>query len=134
VKSSARAPGAARDLPHPLRAATCAWKPCIGLGIAVAVGVPVGLVLGFAGVWIDLRDLPAPDDHLTPQTEGAGCPVPTTGHIGAVDYGTQPSSVMCPDCDTDISKNHRGEGVPTARFRTPNLEEQNALIALLKQL
>jgi hypothetical protein len=84
---------------------------------------------------IELHDLPAPDDHLTPQTEGAGCPVPATGHIGAVDYGTQPSSVMCPGYNTNHSHTHRSEArVPTARFRALTLEDQNALIAFLKQL
>ena len=84
---------------------------------------------------IELHDLPAPDDHRTPQREGAGCPVPATGHIGDVDYGTQPSSVMCPKYNSPISKAHRSEArVPTARFRALTLEDQNALIAFLKQL
>ena len=77
---------------------------------------------------IELHDLPAPDDHNTPTTQGAGCPVPpeaTSPHFN-VDYGPHPQAV-----DSDRRSDAREV---IYRFRKLSLDDQQAVIECLKQL
>jgi hypothetical protein len=83
---------------------------------------------------IELHDLPAPDDHNTPRSPGAGCPVPPGG-VSNVSYGSSPQDVICPRYDSVISKTKRGEAREVIRrFRALSAEDQQALIDFLKQL
>jgi hypothetical protein len=84
---------------------------------------------------IELHDLPAPDDAKTPRVAGAGCPVPASGRVGAIDYGARAPHVVCPSYDDASAAQHRGEArVPLARFRALSVADQDALIAFLEQL
>jgi len=83
---------------------------------------------------IELHDLPAPDDAKTPHLRGAGCPVPPAGS-SEVDYGPSPQDVICPPYDSDTSKTNRSEAREVIRrYRALSPEDQQALIAFLKQL
>src|SRR5207249_12108184 len=78
---------------------------------------------------IELHDLPPPDDAKTPNTPGAGCPVPPNGRIGAVDYGSDPESVICPPYDSEISQRNRSEAREVIRrYRALSPEDQQAVI------
>ena len=84
---------------------------------------------------IELHDLPPPDDAKTPNTPGAGCPVPPNGRIGAVDYGSDPESVICPPYDSEISQRNRSEAREVIRrYRALSPEDQQAVIEFLKEL
>jgi hypothetical protein len=78
---------------------------------------------------IELHDLPAPDDANTPQTQGAGCPVPP----GAtnIDYGASPKDVICPALNSDRRSDARQV---IYRFRRLSPDDQQAVIEFLKQL
>ncbi|HEV2989248.1 MAG TPA: hypothetical protein VG759_12460 [Candidatus Angelobacter sp.] len=84
---------------------------------------------------IELHDLPAPDDKHTPNVAGAGCPVPPPNAETNVAYGPSPEKVICPAYDSDVSKANRSEAREVIRrFRTLSREDQEALIAFLRQL
>jgi hypothetical protein len=84
---------------------------------------------------IELHDLPAPDDAKTSPYVGGGCPVPSAGSIGEIDYGTRPSAVVCPSYESRVSADHRGEArVSIARFRALSPYDQGALVEFLEQL
>jgi hypothetical protein len=77
---------------------------------------------------VELHDLPAPDDENTPETQGAGCPVPPETNL---DYGPSPKDVICPAIDSD----HRSDAREVIyRFRKLSPDDQQALIEFLKQL
>jgi hypothetical protein len=77
---------------------------------------------------IELHDLPAPDDANTPQTQGAGCPVPQETNL---DYGSSPKDVICPAVDSV----HRSDAREVIyRFRHLSPDDQQAVIEFLKQL
>jgi hypothetical protein len=78
---------------------------------------------------IELHDLPAPDDGNTPQTPGAGCPVPS--EATNVSYGPSPKGVICPPID---SPNRSDAREVIYRFRHLSTDEQQAVIEFLKQL
>lgn len=84
---------------------------------------------------IELHNLPAPDDKHTPDVLGAGCPVsPDYTHTN-VNYGALPQDVICPPYDSAISKTNRSDAREVIRrFRALSPEDQEALIAFLKQL
>ncbi|MGH8570421.1 MAG: hypothetical protein ACREXU_21055, partial [Gammaproteobacteria bacterium] len=77
---------------------------------------------------IELHDLPAP---------GAGCPVPPDGamRVGNVVYPDDPEDVICPPYDSATSQTHRSEAREVLRrYRALSSEDQQALIAFLKEL
>jgi hypothetical protein len=84
---------------------------------------------------IELHDLPAPDDALTPVgVPGAGCPVPAGDRHGDVFYigGTND---ICPPYDSQTSIRNRSEAREVIRrYRALIPEDQQALIEFLKQL
>ena len=82
---------------------------------------------------IKLHDLPAPDDRKTPQTPGAGCPVPP--EPTNVAYGPSPQDVICPPYASATSQTNRSDSREVIlRFRELAPEDQQALIEFLKQL
>ena len=82
---------------------------------------------------IELHDLPAPDDRKTPQTPGAGCPVPP--EATNVAYGPSPQGVICPPYDSATSQTDRSDSREIIlRFRELSPEDQQAVIEFLKQL
>jgi Di-haem oxidoreductase, putative peroxidase len=84
---------------------------------------------------IELHDLPAPDDDKTPESPGAGCPVPPSDTTTNVSYGSVPQDVICPGYDTSVSRTHRSEAEEVIRrFRNLSPQDQQALIEFLRQL
>ncbi len=82
---------------------------------------------------IELHDLPAPDDKNTPQTPGAGCPVPP--EAANVTYGPSPQDVIFPPYDSATSQTNRSDSREVIRrFRALSPDDQQALIEFLKQL
>jgi hypothetical protein len=82
---------------------------------------------------IEPHDLPAPDDRKTPQTPGAGCPVPP--EATNVAYGPSPQDVICPPYDSATSQTDRSDSREIIlRFRELSPEDQQAVIEFLKQL
>jgi hypothetical protein len=82
---------------------------------------------------VELHDLPAPDDEKTPQTPGAGCPVPP--EATNVAYGPSPQAVICPPYDSATSQTNRSDAREVIRrFRELSFEDQQAVIEFLKQL
>lgn len=81
---------------------------------------------------IELHDLPAPDDGRTPA--GGGCPVPAGNVIGDVHY-TGGKADVCPPYNSATSQSNRSEARKVIRrFRGLSPQDQQALIAFLKQL
>ena len=79
---------------------------------------------------IELHDLPAPDDKRTPNTPGAGCPVPeeTTNVI-------ETAADICPAYSSTTSQTNRSDSREVIRrFRELSAEDQQAVIEFLKQL
>jgi len=79
---------------------------------------------------IELHDLPAPDDGKTPNTAGAGCPVPeeATNVI-------ETAAKICPPYDSATSQTNRSDSREVIlRFRELSAEDQQAVIEFLKQL
>ena len=82
---------------------------------------------------IELHDLPAPDDENTPQTQGAGCPVPPKPTN--VSYGPSPQDVICPPYGSPTSRTDRSDAREVIlRFRKLSPKDQRAVIEFLKQL
>jgi len=79
---------------------------------------------------IELHDLPAPDDKKTPNTPGAGCPVPeeTTNVV-------ETAADICPAHSNTTSQTNRSDSREVIRrFRELSLGDQRAVIEFLKQL
>jgi hypothetical protein len=79
---------------------------------------------------IELHDLPAPDDEKTPNTPGAGCPVPeeTTNVI-------ETAADICPNYSSTTSQTNRSDSREVIlRFRELSPADQQAVIEFLKQL
>ena len=82
---------------------------------------------------IELHDLPSPNDRKTPQTPGAGCPVPP--EATNVSYGPSSQDVICPSYDSATSQSNRSDSREVIlRFRELSREDQQAVIEFLKQL
>jgi CxxC motif-containing protein (DUF1111 family) len=80
---------------------------------------------------IELHDLPPPDDDKTPA--GGGCPLPAGNVVGQIQYAG--AGDICPEYDSDVSKHNRSEARQVIRrYRALSPEDQEALIAFLKQL
>jgi CxxC motif-containing protein (DUF1111 family) len=75
---------------------------------------------------IELHDLPASDDANTPNTPGAGCPVPPEPT-----NVTETAADICPPVD---SPNRSDAREVIYRFRQLSREDQQAVIEFLKQL
>ena len=79
---------------------------------------------------IELHDLPTPDDEKTPNTPGAGCPVPeeTTNVV-------ETAADICPAYISTTSQTNRSDSREVIRrFRELSSEDQQAVIEFLKQL
>ena len=79
---------------------------------------------------IELHDLPPPDDKKTPNTPGAGCPVPEqTTNV------TETAADICPAYSSTTSQTNRSDAREVIRrFRELSSDDQQAVIEFLKQL
>jgi hypothetical protein len=79
---------------------------------------------------IELHDLPAPDDKNTPNTPGAGCPVPREA-TNVIEIAAD----ICPAYSSTTSQTNRSDSREVIlRFRRLSPGDQQAVIEFLKQL
>ncbi len=81
---------------------------------------------------IELHDLPAPDTAAS--GAAGGCPLPKPGSVGDVSYPDGAGDI-CPAYGSSVSLANRGDArAVMARYRSLPADDQQAIIAFLKQL